>query len=104
MNYGKVYLLVIESKEHLYGLQLNAIDNGNITANELNKWGLHLNLSDSHKLVIDLIWKIKKWTAAWRVTGSLPKFSSLDFQVSFRSFINLEKFEKSDESVINQQN
>ena len=37
MNYGKVYLLVIESKEHLYGLQLNAIGNGNITANELNK-------------------------------------------------------------------
>ena len=56
------------------------------------------------KLVINLIRKIKKWTAAWRVTGSLPKFSSLDFQVSFRSFINLENVEKSDESVINQQN
>ena len=37
MNYGKVYLLVIGSKEHLYGLQLDAIDNGNITAYELNK-------------------------------------------------------------------
>ena len=41
---GKASLKVIKTNEHLNGLQMGVIDNGNITSNELNKGGLHLNL------------------------------------------------------------
>ena len=37
---GKASLTVIKTNEHLHGLQMNVIDNGNITYNELNKGGL----------------------------------------------------------------
>ena len=41
---GTASLTVIKTNEHLHGLQMDIIDNGNITSNELNKGGLHLNL------------------------------------------------------------
>ena len=34
---GKTFLTVIETNEHLHGLQMDVINNGNITSNELNK-------------------------------------------------------------------
>ena len=40
---GKASLTVVKTNEHLHGLQMDIIDNGNITSNELNKGGLHLN-------------------------------------------------------------
>ena len=39
---GKASLTVIKTNEH--GLQMDIIDNENITSNELNKGGLHLRL------------------------------------------------------------
>ena len=36
---GKASLTVIKTNEHLHGLQMDVIDNGNITSNELNKGG-----------------------------------------------------------------
>ena len=71
---NKVSLLVIERKENLYGLQFDVIDKGNITAKELNKWGLHLNLREFRKLAINSIRKIKRWATAWRVTISFLSF------------------------------
>ena len=46
---GKASLKVIKTNEHLNGLQMGVIDNGNITSNELNKGGLRLNLRDLGK-------------------------------------------------------
>ena len=40
---GKASLTVIKANEHLHGLQMDAINNRNITSNELSKGGLHLN-------------------------------------------------------------
>ena len=40
---GKVSLTVIKTNERLHGLQMDIIDNVNITSNELNKGGLNLN-------------------------------------------------------------
>ena len=39
----KASLTVIETNEHLHGLQMDVINNRNITSNELSKGGLHLN-------------------------------------------------------------
>ena len=36
---GKASLTVIKTNEHLHGLQMDVINNGNITSNELNKGG-----------------------------------------------------------------
>ena len=58
---GKASLTVIKTNEHLHGLQMDIIDNGDITSNELNKGGLHLNPRGSGKLVINFIWRIKKF-------------------------------------------
>ena len=54
-------LTVIKTNEHLHGLQMDVIDNGNITSGELNKGGLHLNPRGSGKLVISFIRRIKKF-------------------------------------------
>ena len=48
-------LTVIKTNEHLHGLQMDIIDNGNITSNELNERGLHLNLRGLRKLAIKFI-------------------------------------------------
>ena len=54
-------ITVIKTNEHLHGLQINIIDNGNITSNELNKGGLHLNPRGLGKLAINFIRRIKKF-------------------------------------------
>ena len=56
---GKASLTVIKTNEHLYGLQMDIIDNGNTTSNELNKGGLHLNPRGLGKLAINFIRIIK---------------------------------------------
>ena len=56
---GKASLTVIKTNEH--GLQMDIIDNGNITSNELNKGGLHLNSRGLGKLAINFIRRIKKF-------------------------------------------
>ena len=53
-------LTVIKTNEHLHGLQMDIIDNGNITSNELNEGGLHLNPRGLGKLAINFISRIKK--------------------------------------------
>ena len=52
-------LTIIKTNEHLYGLQMDIIDNGKITSNELNKGGLYLNPRGSGKLAINFIRRIK---------------------------------------------
>ena len=58
----KASLTVIKTNEHLLGLQMDIINNGNIiTSNELKKGGLHLNLRGLGKLDINFIRRIKKF-------------------------------------------
>ena len=57
---GKAFLTVIETNKHLHGLQMDIIDNGNITSNELDEGGLHLNPRGLGKLAINFISRIKK--------------------------------------------
>ena len=52
---GKASLAVIKTNEHLHGLEMDVIDNGNITSNELNQGGLHLNPRGLDKLAINFI-------------------------------------------------
>ena len=51
---------LFKTNEHLHGLQMDIINNGNITSNQLNKGGLHLNPRGLGKLAINIIRKIKK--------------------------------------------
>ena len=57
----KVSLTVSKTKEHLHGLQMDIINNGNITSNKLNKGRLHLNPRGVGKLAINFIRRIKKF-------------------------------------------
>ena len=50
----------IKTNEHLHGLSMETIDNGNITSNELNKGGLHLNPRVLGILAINFMRRIKK--------------------------------------------
>ena len=45
----------------LHGLQMDIVENGNITSNELSKGGLDLNSRRLGKLDINFIRKIKKF-------------------------------------------
>ena len=38
-NNGKASLTTIKTNEHLHGLQMDVIDSGNVTSDELNKGG-----------------------------------------------------------------
>ena len=38
-NNGKASLTKIKTNEHLHGLQMDVIDSGNVTSDELNKGG-----------------------------------------------------------------
>ena len=58
---GKTSLTVIKTIEHLHGLQMDIINNGNITSNELNKGRLHLNPRGLGKLATNFIRRIKKF-------------------------------------------
>ena len=55
---GRASLTVIKTNEHLHDLPMDIIDNGNITSNELNKRGLHLN---PRGLAINFISRINKF-------------------------------------------
>ena len=57
----KASLTVIKANEHLHDLQMDFMDNGNITSNELNKGGLDLNPRGLGKLAINFIRRIKKF-------------------------------------------
>ena len=59
---GKASLTVVKTNEHLLGLQMDIIGNGNITSNELNKGGLHLNPRGLGKPATNFIRRIKKFT------------------------------------------
>ena len=83
---------------------MDIIDNGNVTSNELNKGGLHLNPRGLGKLAISFIRRIKKFVTTWWVTGSFNKASSFGTEVNFRYFANLGYIEKSAKSAINQLN
>ena len=61
---GKVSLTVIKTNEHLHSLQIDVIDNGNITSNKLNKGQLHSNPRGFDKLAINFIRRIKKLVTA----------------------------------------
>ena len=101
---GKASLTVNKTNEHLHGLQMDIIDNGNIiTSNELKKGGLHLNLRGLGKLDINFIRRIKKFVT-WRVIGSFHKASCSDTEVNFRSYAYVGYTEKSYKSAINQLN
>ena len=102
MNIYMVYKWM--SSTHLHGLQMDVIDNRNITSNELSKGGLHLNSRGWGKLAINFIRRIKKFVTTWRVTVSFHKASSFDTEANFRFFANLGYTEKSDKSAINQLN
>ena len=91
---GKASLTVIKTDEHSYSLQLDVIDNGNITSNELNIGGLHLDLRGLGKLTINCIRRIKKFAATWRANGSFLKATSFDSQINFRSVTSLGNIEK----------
>ena len=58
---GKTSLAVSKTNEHLHGFQMDIIDNRNITSNQLNKAGLHLNPRGLGKLAINFIRRIKKF-------------------------------------------
>ena len=58
---GKASLTVVKANEYLHGLQMDIIDNGNITSTELNKGGLHLNPRGLGKLAVKFIRRIKKF-------------------------------------------
>ena len=51
---GKASLTVVKTNEHLHGLQMGVIDNGNITSNELNG-GIHSNPRGLGKLAINFM-------------------------------------------------
>ena len=59
----KASLTGIKTNEHLHGLQMDFIDNGNLTSNELNKEGLDLNPRGLGKLADNFIRRIKKFVA-----------------------------------------
>ena len=56
-----LFLQVALSRVALHGLQMDITDIGNITSNELNKGGLHLNPRGLGKLAINFIREIKKF-------------------------------------------
>ena len=58
---GKASLTVIKTNEHLNALQMDMINNRNITSNELKKGGLKLNARSLGKLAINFIRRNKKF-------------------------------------------
>ena len=86
---SKSLLAVIQTNEHLHGLQMDIINNGNIPSNELNKGGLHFNPSGIGKVAINFIRKIKKFATTSQVTSGFQKASGFDSQINSRYFNNL---------------
>ena len=59
--------------ELLFTLQLDIVDNNNITKSELTRKSLHLNNIGHGKLAVNFIRKIINFKRSWQVTGSFPK-------------------------------
>ena len=57
---GNASLSLNKTNEHLYGLQMDITGDKNITSNELNKGGLHLNPRGLDKGAINFIRRTKK--------------------------------------------
>ena len=79
---GKASSTVIKTNEHLHGLLVETIGNGNISSDKLNKGGLHLNPRGLGKLAINFIRKIKKIATTCRVTGCFQNASNFDSQTN----------------------
>ena len=56
---GKATLTVNKVNEHLSALQLDIVDNSNINVTGLNCGRLHLNKTDTGKLAVSFIKKVK---------------------------------------------
>ena len=85
----KSSLTVIKKNEHLHGWQMDVIDNGNVTSDEIDKGGFHLNPRGLGKLAINIIRRIKRFVTTLRVTGTFHKASSFDTEVKFRFLADL---------------
>ena len=72
VNNAKASLTVNNVNQHLSPLQLDIIDNSNIS-NARVRGGLHLNSQGMGKLAINLINKIKNFKRSWQVAGSFHK-------------------------------
>ena len=69
---AKASLTVNNVNQHLSTLQLDIIDNSNIS-NARVRGGLHLNSQGMGKLAINFINKIKNFKRSWQVAGSFHK-------------------------------
>ena len=58
---GKEALTVSHLTNHLLQLEINIIDNRNITGKHLSRTGLHLNVSECNQLAENFLAKIKKF-------------------------------------------
>ena len=58
---GKATLTVNQLTNHLLQLNIDIIDNRNITSKYLSRKGLHLNESGSRRLAINFLERIKKF-------------------------------------------
>ena len=77
---AKASLTVNNVNQHLSTLQLEIIDNSNISNAGLSRGGLHLNSQGLGKLAINFIKKIKSFKRSWQVVGSFHKnFFDCDF-------------------------
>ena len=83
---------------------MDVIDNGNVTSDEIDKGGFHLNPRGLGKLAINIIRRIKRFVTTLRVTGTFHKASSFDTEVKFRFFADLGYTKNSDEFAMNQLN
>ena len=95
---GKPSLLVTKTNDYLHGLQMDTINNGYITSDELNKEGCIWIQEAKANLLSTLLGELK-FATTWRVTGSFHEAWNFDCQVNFRSFINLGNTENSDNRV-----
>ena len=62
---AKASLTVNNANQHLLTLQLDIIDNSNISNAGLSRGGLHLNSQSLGKLAINFIKKIKNFKRSW---------------------------------------
>ena len=66
-------LAVNNVNQRLLTLQLDIIDNSNISNAGLSRGGLHLNSQGLGKLAINFVKKIKSFKRSWQVVGSFRK-------------------------------
>ena len=61
LDNGKATLMVNQITNHLLQLNIDIVDNRNIISKHLSRKGLHLNESDSRRLAINFLERIKKF-------------------------------------------